>query len=124
MVYSSRAGSGRAALVSTISVQVQVPDQNQVFCNSLFPEVAAELSGLAGRSSYSADLRQMLLRIRPLGALTGEIFVIRHVVHSVKLDQRNSFFGVDGRADLRIGRGCLQHLCHILRMRHRKVGNE
>lgn len=107
MVYSSRAGSGRAALVSTITVQVQVPDQNQVFCNSLFPEIAAELSGLAGWSSYSAASRRMLLRIRPLGALTGEILVIRHVVHSVKLDQRNSFFGVDGRADLRIGRGCL-----------------
>jgi hypothetical protein len=71
MVYSSRAGSGRAALVSTISVQVQVPDQNQVFCNYLFPEVAAELSGLAGRSSYSADLRQMLLRISPVTRANG-----------------------------------------------------
>jgi hypothetical protein len=107
MVCSSRAGSGHAALVSTISVQVQVPDQKSGFLQSLFPEIAAELSGLAGRSSYSAAWRQMLLRIRPLGALTGEIFVIRHVVHSVKLDQRNSFFGVDGRTDLRIGRGCL-----------------
>ena len=31
-------------LVSTSSVQVQVPDQIR-FCDSLFPEITAELSG-------------------------------------------------------------------------------
>lgn len=79
----------------------------QVFANSLFPEIHAELSGLAGRFSYNAARRQTLLRISRLAALTGQIFVIRHVVHSVKLDQRNSFFRVYSRADLGIGSGCL-----------------
>jgi hypothetical protein len=82
-------------------------ESNQVFCNSLFPEIELNRPVLTGRFSASAANRGMLLRIRWLAALTGEIFVIRHVVHSVKLDQRNSFFGVNGRADLWIGRGCL-----------------
>jgi hypothetical protein len=41
-----------------------VPDQNKVLQLSLFPQIAAQLSGFAGRFSYSAAPRQMLRRIR------------------------------------------------------------
>jgi hypothetical protein len=91
--------------LARVACKVLAPDQNKVLQLSL-PAIAAELSGFAERFSYSAASRQISTH-SPLGALTGEIFVIRHVVHSVKLDQRNSFFGVDGRADLWIGGGCL-----------------
>jgi len=92
--------------LARVACKVLAPDQNKVLQLSL-PAIAPELSGFAERFSYSAASRQNASTHSPLGALTGEIFVIRHVVHSVKLDQRNSFFGVDGRADLWIGGGCL-----------------
>ena len=92
--------------LALVACKIPVPDQNKVLKLSLpanhrrivrFRRTLQLERGLAANASTHS----------PLGALTGEIFVIRHVVHSVKLDQRNSFFGVDGRADLWIGRGCL-----------------
>ena len=39
-----------------VACKIQVPDQIR-FCNSLFPAIAAELSGLAGKFSHSAPRR-------------------------------------------------------------------